>query len=163
MVDPKWSFDRIADSDVDCIYEGIRSRVGDKLEFLVRLQKWKQRYHEILVVRKDDKAVAFICSFFDGWAYEPHIEFFDNISKRTILETNEVFFARMKCDDSIGVVLVKSLSKTSNLFNHLVKKNLLDCVGVVKNGDYRGDQYIYSTSGNAIKPTSTTARLQRRG
>lgn len=161
MADKKWSFERITDSDFDCVYEGIKSRVGDKLEFLVRLQKWKQRYHEILVVREDGKAIAFVCSFFDGWTYEPHVEFFDNVSKRTILEVNEVFFRWLKCDDSIGVVLVKSLSKTSNLFNHLVKKNLLDYVGVVKNGDYRGDQYLYSARGNAIRPTSAAARLQR--
>lgn len=156
----RFNFRHLQDSDINILWEAYKAKSFDlpemsKLQFVSWAIKTKSRYQEFLLVEKDNSAIAFVAAYFDGWKYEPHVEFFSWASKKDILRSSVEFFTELGKLDTIGVIVVKSLSKTSNLFSHVVKFGCLEFIGKMPNGDYRGDEYIYSKSGNAKFPTAT--------
>jgi hypothetical protein len=127
----------------------------EKLEFSAWWMKKRSQYQEVLVAESRGRLVCFIGAYFDGWTYTPHVEMFKCSTKREKLEGTIEFFKWLKSMDTIGVVVVKSLKESVGLFDHICKRGCLEYIGAVPKGDYRGTEYIYSTTGNAIKPVAT--------
>lgn len=90
--------------------------------------------------------IAFFTVKLDGWAVEPHVEYFPWATPRNILRSAVAFFQFIRYQ-KIGVCIVHSLKPTKNLFDHCQKYGVLHYVGVIVNGDQRGDDYIYSVRG----------------
>jgi len=156
----KYSFRCVTDDDFEILWKAYQEGSFNlpkmtKLGFLSWFSMTKSRYHETLIVECDGVGIAFVCAYFDGWKYEPHVEFFAGVSARRKLESTIEFFDEMSKRDDIGVIVVKALKNT--LFEHLVSRKCLTFVGVMPNGDYRGDEYIYSRTGNAVTQTTKSA------
>lgn len=141
-------------SDFELIWCGVGSSFNGKLEFYAWLERTRSRYQEFLIVEIDGVAIAFVGAYFDGWKYEPHVEFFNNSTKRQKLNSSVEFFKRLSGLDTIGVVIVKCLYKSCNLFDHVSRKVGLEYIGRIEKGDYRGTEYIYSIAGLAVRPTT---------
>jgi hypothetical protein len=157
----KWSFRHFEESDLIQIWDAYKDKSFklpemNKIEFTLWFNRVRKRSNEVLVVCDGDKLIAFVAATFDGWKYEPHVEFFRCASGRDKLESTIAFFSRIKEVDTIGVIVVKALGKSENLFDHVCKRGILEFVGIMKEGDYRGDEFIYSAAGNATTPTRTT-------
>lgn len=158
------------DSDISWVWEAYKkggvkqpNMSMGKLEFMAWFMGMKSKRQEILVVEDNGSPFCFVAAFFDGWKYEPHVEFVPWVKKRSILTGAITYFNMLARMDTIGVVYVKSLAPTKNLFDHLCKYGCLNYVGMVAKGDYRGDEYIYTISGNAkhpcTSPTPTAGRI----
>jgi len=83
----------------------------------------------------------------DGWKFEPHINFFKWATKRNILRGVVSGLQMMRYKRTVGCVEIHSLEESKNLFDHVCQYGVLHYVGKIKNGDPRGDQYIYSVRG----------------
>ena len=105
------------------------------------------KYQENLIIEGDGIPACFVCAFFDGWTYEPHVEFFRTASKRTKFLLTRMFFEGISANSTIGSCVVKCLENSVILFNKV--KNL-KYVGVIENGDYRGDQHIFAMKGGKV-------------
>lgn len=156
----KFFFRKIVDDDINILWESYKNGSFnlpkmDKLEFISWFLRIRKNYQDELLCFKNDIPVAFVMSFFDGWKYEPHVEFFKGLSKRTILEISEYFFNELSRLNEIGIIVVKCTFASKNLFDHLCSKNILEYVGMMTKGDYRGNEYIYSRAGDANRPNST--------
>lgn len=114
------------------------------------------------MVAVEGKSICFVCSYFNGWKYEPHVEFFSSANKRDILEATISFFKKLKDMDTIGVVVVKSLDQSTGLFDHVSRRGCLEYVGKIPKGDYRGTEHIYTVSGNALRPVATRTPTEGR-
>lgn len=126
-----------------------------KLEFAAWWGKIRTRYFEILIVESKERPICFVGAYFDGWKYEPHVEFFSCATKREKLIGSVEFFKRLK-ESEVGVVIVKSLDESKNLFDRICKYDCLEYVGSVIKGDCRGTEHIYSAAGNAKFPSATS-------
>lgn len=131
----------------------------DRNGLLTFIKNIQHKYNEFFICEYDGMQICFICAKFDGWKYEPHVEFFTWATKKHILHSTIEFLIRLKRLDSIGVVVIKAMKQSVNLFDHVCKHNVLQFIGMIPKGDYRGDEYIYTTSGNAksICNTATPA------
>ena len=157
----KVEFHHYGENDFEVIWEAYKSKSFDlpemgKLQFVAWLANARKRYQEFLIVEHRSKPIAFVGAYFDGWKYEPHVEFFASATKREVIESSVEFFTRLKRLDTVGVVVVKALEGSKNLFDHVCKHGCLEYVGLMQKGDYRGNEYIYSTAGNALTATHTT-------
>lgn len=154
-------FRHYEDNDAEIIYkaylDGSFTKLPDmnKEQFYVYLQRLIARYSEFLVVECNSKSIAFVAARFDGWKYEPHVETFRCASKRELFNGFVEFFDRLSKIDTIGVIVVKALEQSVTIFDHVCKRNVLQYIGKIPSGDYRGDEYIYSAKGNAKFPTKT--------
>jgi hypothetical protein len=84
----------------------------------------------------------------DGWAVEPHVDFFAWATPRTILRVVVAFMQKMRYSKEVGVCVVRSLPDTNNLFRHVHRDyGVLHPVGMVAKGSPRGDVYLYSAWG----------------
>ena len=125
---------------------------GKDFEAPVDLAKFKRayiNYAEVLLVRKNGRLIAIVAAHFDGWAYEPHVDFLPLVSSRDKLEFLFVFLSSLRSGERIGVVMVKSLESSRVWFEHAVRRGLLKYVGFVERGDFRGHQFCYSIPGAA--------------
>lgn len=107
----------------------------------------------LYVADDDNKAYAngrgpiAICQVTDhGWKIEPHVDFFPWASPRNILRATVSFLHMMKYQ-KIGVCVVYSLKNSLPLFNKCCEYGVLHKSGMIRGGDPRGDQYIYSIRG----------------
>lgn len=150
-------------SDFDSVWQAFDSgnwhigklgKIG-KLEFSVYFSRLCERYTEVTVV-ENEKLLALVFATFNGWRYEPHVEVFAWASKKEILSGFIDYFKSLSKQDKIGVIVVKSLESSKNLFDHVCRRNVLSYVGQIPKGDYRGTEYIYTATGNAEFPTGST-------
>ena len=118
-----------------------------KLQFLCEMSNIVESNHEVLMIYEKSTPIAFVASNYDGWRYEPHVEFFKHTSKRNILESACWFFQYLK-SRGFGVIVVRALEDSKNYFDHVCRHGQLDFVGKITKGDRRGDEYIYSTTGD---------------
>lgn len=99
-------------------------------------------------VFKDKRGpVCIILVHSNGWKIEPHVDWFKWATKQNILRSSVRFFNWVKQSKEVGVCVVKSLKKTSNLFHHIRSYGVLNFVGRIPGGDKRGDEYIFSIRG----------------
>lgn len=159
----KYRFRHITPEDTDIIWSAYLSGSFPlpemkKLQFIGWWMETKKQYQEILIVEADNRPIAFVAAYFDGWKYEPHVEFFSWATKRSILESSVDFFTEMG-KQNVGVVIVKSLKPSTNLFNHCCRRGCLEFIGMIPNGDYRGNEYIYTRAGDAICPRPITSPI----
>ncbi len=98
----------------------------------------------------------------EGWQLEPHIDYFAWATPRNKLRCVVNYLRHARQMEGIGVCLVKCLRKDMPLFERVREYNVLfplsrfdkefyksdddvmHRVGVLKNGDPRGDLYMYS-------------------
>lgn len=125
-----------------------------KIAFLAWFGNILPRRQEWLIV-ETTRPIALVGANFNGWRYEPHVEFFAWATKREILESTCEFFRRLSKLDTVGVAVVRALPNSKTLFDHVAKRGLLQYIGCMPKGDYRGHEHIYSVPGDAIKPQST--------
>lgn len=84
----------------------------------------------------------------DGWEIEPHYENFTWASARNKLRAVTAFLQMMRYDKTVGVIKVHSLTKDKRFFKHLAKNyGVLNYLGCIPHGDYRGDQHIFYVKG----------------
>lgn len=84
----------------------------------------------------------------DGWAIEPHVDFFAWAKPRTILRVVVAFMQKVRYSKDVGVCVVKSLNETKNLFHHAGRDyGVLRPAGMISGGSPRGDVYLYSARG----------------
>ena len=164
MVDQrnKITFRPILLSDLDVLYEAY---LADSFELEYGLSKeiFKSTIidilgtsQETLIVEDGNRPIAFVSAYFNGWIYEPHVEFFSWASKRSILKSSVEFFTELGKLKSIGCITVRCLESSKNLFDHVCRYGCLKYIGMIEKGDYRGNEYIYSRTGNAQCNTPTT-------
>ena len=117
-------------------------------------------YHSLMLVEdscnkfKEKRGpVCLIVANTDGWKVEPHVEFFSWATKLNILRVNVRFFNWIRQNKEVGVCIVRSLKNTSNLFHHVRKYGVLNFVGKIPGGDYRGDEWIFSIRGKRVDGT----------
>ncbi len=115
------------------------------------LDKTFARYNEVLIVEQDGIPCCFVAAFWDGWKYEPHVEFF-KCSARTKLESTLWFFSQMQGKPELGVTVVKCLLAAKPLFDRVVAAGYLKYVGMMEQGDYRGHEFIYAVAGSRKSP-----------
>lgn len=116
--------------------------------------------HEMAIVEDDNKAfasgrgpVAIIGIRSDGWKHEPHVDYFKWSAKRNILRVTIQFLQMARYSKEVGVVMIRSLKETSNLFMRAAKDyGVLNFVGRVPHGTPRGDEYIFSVMGKKEMP-----------
>ena len=96
----------------------------------------------------------------DGWKYEPHFQLMPWASKRNILKTVVAFLQYIRYSKKVGACVVFSLENSISLFDKCCEYGVLFKVGKIVNGDPRGDEYIYSISGKAVKRKHVTQLRQ---
>lgn len=169
MVDQrnKITFRPILLSDLDVLYEAYLANSFDmvsgftKEQFSKEIIKLVESYQETIIVEDGNRPIAFVSAYFNGWVYEPHVEFFSWASKRSILNSSIKFFTEVGKLKSIGVINVKALESSKTLFDHVCRYGCLKYIGTIEKGDYRGNEYIYSRTGDAkcnAKCTFPTSR-----
>lgn len=104
---------------------------------------------ELLIVEDENrqhKAVALIGIGSNGWKIEPHVEFFQWANPKNILRTSVAFFQMVRYR-KIGACVVFCLQDSIKLFDKCCTYGVLNKVGVIANGDPRGDETVYSVRG----------------
>ena len=95
----------------------------------------------------------------DGWELEPHYENFAWSSARNRLRAVAAFLQMMRYDKDVGVVNVYSLKKDKRFFKHIAKNyGLLNYLGCIPHGDYRGDRHIFYVRGRKHEQRSQKCR-----
>ena len=79
----------------------------------------------------------------DGYAIEPHVDFFHTATKSAILKSTATFFLMLMSNESVGACVVRCLAKSKGLFNRMVNYGMLLYVGKIPNGNIDGDEYLY--------------------
>jgi hypothetical protein len=116
------------------------------------------RYYEIDIIEDDNESfrskhgpVALVTTFYDGWRMEPHVDWFKWATPRNILRGTIFFLQKARWRQDVGVIVVRSLQDTKNLFTHAEKYEVVHYRGCVPYGDPRGNEYIFSSKGNQRK------------
>lgn len=91
--------------------------------------------------------IAIVGAFFDGWRFQPHVEFFKWVTDKSILKCTVAYIQKVRYRKGVGVVTIHSLPESKNLFDHVTKYGVLHYRGKIPNGSPRGDEYVYSTRG----------------
>lgn len=125
-----------------------------KIAFLSIFDKILRSKSEWIII-ENKRPIALIGASFDGWRYEPHVEFFAWATNREILTSLCEYLSKLSKLDTVGVAVVRALPSSKNLFDHVCKRGLLKYIGCMPKGDYRGHEHIYAVEGLADKPQST--------
>jgi len=83
-----------------------------------------------------------------GWRIEPHADFFMWSTKRMTLRCVVAFLQMARYSKEIGVCVVRSLAKSTNLFKHAQRYVMLKDCGRIEMGDARGDEFLFSIKGS---------------
>jgi len=95
-------------------------------------------------IGEDVVPIALIVCKNDGWVLEPHVQYFDNATPKTILRSYAGFMKKTKYRKDIGACLVRVEKNTLNLVNRIEKMGLLEYVGKIWGGRPSGNEYLYS-------------------
>lgn len=120
-------------------------------EFAAEIEK-ASRDHEFFMVEDRNPSyegngpIAVVWLFNDGWKIRPHTEFFAWTTRLNKLRST-VSFLQMLRYKKIGCCLIESLKESKILFDKCTEYGVLHYVGMIHNGDPRGDEYLYSIRG----------------
>lgn len=97
---------------------------------------------------KDKKGpVALFSLSNNGWKYEPHVQFMPWATKKNILRATVAFLQYVRYSKKVGCVVVFSLEDSLTLFDKCCEYGVLHRVGLIPNGDPRGDEWMYTIRG----------------
>lgn len=141
--------------DVPYIWDAYKKGLVDELpenlemeDFIEFVELLLERSQEAQIVEDkvngDMQPVAAVFCRSDGWQLEPHVQYFDNATPKSILRTYAAYLKKTKYRKDIGACLVRVGRDTVNLANRVEKLGLLQYVGKVWGGKPDGDEYLYS-------------------
>ena len=105
--------------------------------------------------------IAIVLCRNDGWLLEPHVQYFDNATPRSILRSYVGFMKKTKYRKDIGACLVRGEKKNLTLLNRIEKMGLIEYVGKIWGGSPRGNQYLYSLRcGRKVPPILGTSNMR---
>lgn len=142
----------------------------EQYEFIEELERVYATSHNVLILEDFNKInhgklapVAILTEvIYDGWTLEPHADFFSWATSRNKLRCIVNYLRHARQLDGVGVCLVKCLKEDVLFFERVREYNVLfplsrfdkefyknnedimQRVGVIRNGDPRGDLYQYS-------------------
>ncbi len=112
-------------------------------------------FHEVDIIEDHNRAfsvkkgpVALVTTGFDGWRLEPHVDWFKWATPKNVLRGTVAYLQKSRWRKDVGVVVVRSLDETKNVFDHASKYGVTHRRGRIPHGDVRGDEYIFSMNGN---------------
>jgi len=112
-----------------------------------------ERGAEVLVVEDNNiqfngvGPIGVFWLFSNEWKIEPHVSFFPWATKRNKLRSSVAFLQWARNSRKIGCVFVVTIAKWNNLADKICSYGVLHYIGKMKNGDPRGDLYLYSVKG----------------
>lgn len=110
---------------------------------------------EDLLIAEDDNRqfknkkgpVALFSLKTNGWKYEPHVQFMPWATKKNILRTTVAFLQFVRYSKKVGCIVVYSMENSLPLFDKCCDYGVLHKVGLIPNGDPRGDEWLYTIRG----------------
>ena len=112
------------------------------------------RGEDLLIVEDDNRhfknkkgPVALVSLRNDGWKYEPHVQFMPWVTKKNILRVSVAFLQYVRYSKKVGCIVVFSLNDSVALFDKCCEYGVLHRVGMIPNGDSRGDEFLYTIKG----------------
>ena len=90
--------------------------------------------------------VTVVCQFTDGWKLEPHASHMPWASPRNKLRSAVSYLQYVRYS-RIGVCIVYTVKTNETFFNKCCEYGVIHRVGVIVNGDPKGDVVVYSIRG----------------
>ena len=135
----------------DAYKKGIFGEIPDNLsmaEFIEFSNEFQLSIEEMNIV--EDKIngevvpVGLIVAKNNGWVLEPHILWFDNVTKKAVYRIWVGFLKKTKYRTDIGACLIRVEKQDRNFLNHLETMGLIEYVGKIWGGRPHGNEYLYS-------------------
>ena len=122
-------------------FSGYKRKMSEE-EFLNVLKEDMAKYSGFWLILSSTTPIAFGFSKYDGWAIEPHVEFFPETSIRTIMAAYRLFFQEVLRDPNIQVCLIRCYEKNKRVFESFVKEGLMTFLRHVRYSTETEYQYI---------------------
>ena len=91
--------------------------------------------------------VCLVVAHFDGWALQPHANWFPWVTKRNILRCSVAYLSLMAYSRKIGVVRIHADKQTSDYFEALSRYLPITRCGAIPNGRPTGEDIVFAMKG----------------
>lgn len=118
------------------------SRGMSEIDFIHALKDDMSQYTGFWMILSSTTPIAFGFSKYDGWAIEPHVEFFPGTPLRTIVVAYRLFFAEILKDVNIQVCLIRCYEGNKKMFDKFVKDGLMQFLRTVQYSSQTEYQYV---------------------
>ena len=135
-----------------------------KEDFYAEISVKSSKYQFLFLVEDNNKKfkagrgpVCIIGANTDGWKFEPHVDYFKWATKYNMIRTTLCFLNWISFNKDVGVCVIRSLDNTVNLFKYMREYIGLNYVGMMPQGDIRGNEHIFCLLGkkaNGLRASS---------